>query len=138
MNAITPVVFDISAAAAQPAGAAAMPGANAATVFDVAHFDAAYATAHTAAPSAAQNAKVSSSESNGFRSILGLLQGINGHAESIGAAAAQSRTSQDRMTPADMLAMTTQAYEFLFHCELTSNVANRTSEGVQQLFQQQS
>jgi hypothetical protein len=42
------------------------------------------------------------------------------------------------MTPADMLAMTTQAYEFLFHCELTSNVANRTSEGVQQLFQQQS
>jgi hypothetical protein len=137
MNAITPVVFDISAAATPSAGAVAMPGGSA-TVFDVAHFDAAYATAHTPAQSAPQNTKVSSSEAGGFRSVLGLLQGINGDAQSIGAAAAHSRTSQDRMTPADMLAMTTQTYEFLFHCELTSNVANRTSEGVQQLFQQQS
>ena len=44
MDAITSVAFDISAAAAQPASVAATPGASAATVFDVAHFDAAYAT----------------------------------------------------------------------------------------------
>jgi hypothetical protein len=139
MDAITPLAFDISAAATQPASVAALPGASAATVFDVAHFDAAYATvAHTPAQSAAQIAKVSASETDGFRSVIGMLQGLNGRAESIGATASQSRTSQSRMTPADMLAMTTQAYEFLFHCELTSNVANRTSEGVQQLFQQQS
>jgi hypothetical protein len=139
MDAISSVAFDISAAAAQPASVAAMPGASAATVFDVAHFDAAYATvAHTPAQSAAQVPKVSASETDGFRSVMVMLQGLNGRAESIGAAASQSRTSQSRMTPADMLAMTTRAYEFLFHCELTSNVANRTSEGVQQLFQQQS
>jgi hypothetical protein len=67
-----------------------------------------------------------------------MLQGLNGDAESIGTAALQNKSAQARMTPGDMLAMTTQAYEFLFHCEVTSNVANRTSEGVQQLFQQQS
>lgn len=139
MDAITSVAFDISAAAAQPASMAAMPGASAATVFDVAHFDAAYATvAHTPAQSAAQVPKVSASETDGFRSVMVMLQGLNGRAESIGTAASQSMSSQSRMTPADMLAMTTHAYEFLFHCELTSNVANRTSEGVQQLFQQQS
>jgi hypothetical protein len=138
MDAITSVAFDISAAAAHPASAAAMPGASAATVFDVAHFDAAYATPPTLAQSTAQVPKVSASETDGFRSVMVMLQGLNGRAESIGTAASQSMTSQSRMTPADMLAMTTHAYEFLFHCELTSNVANRTSEGVQQLFQQQS
>jgi hypothetical protein len=138
MDAITSVAFDISAAAAQPASAAAMPGTSAATVFDVAHFDAAYATAPTPAQSTAQAPKVSASETDGFRSVMVMLQGLNGRAESIGTAASQNMTSQSRMTPADMLAMTTHAYEFLFHCELTSNVANRTSEGVQQLFQQQS
>jgi hypothetical protein len=41
------------------------------------------------------------------------------------------------MKPGDMLMMTMRAHEFLFHCELTSNVANRSSEGVQQLFREQ-
>lgn len=31
-----------------------------------------------------------------------------------------------------------QAHKFLFQSQLTSNVANRTSDGVQQLFRQQS
>jgi hypothetical protein len=139
MDAITAVAFDISAAATQPAGAAALPGASAATVFDVAHFDSTYATAaHAPAQSAAQAPKVSAGENDGFRSVMVMLQGLNGRAESIGASASHIKTSQSAMTPGDMLAMTTHAYEFLFHCELTSNVANRTSEGVQQLFQQQS
>jgi hypothetical protein len=143
MDAISAVAFDISAAAAQPAGAAALPGASAGTIFDVAHFDSAYATAaQSPAPASTQTAaqapKVAASENDGFRSVMNMLQGLNGSAESIGTAAAHIKTSQSAMTPADMLAMTTRAYEFLFHCELTSNVANRTSEGVQQLFQQQS
>jgi hypothetical protein len=43
-----------------------------------------------------------------------------------------------QMKPSDILMMTLRAQEFLFHCELTSNVANRTSDGVQQLFREQS
>jgi len=34
--------------------------------------------------------------------------------------------------------MTMQCHQFLFQSQLTSNVANRTSDGVQQLFRQQS
>ena len=33
--------------------------------------------------------------------------------------------------------MTVKAHEFMFHCQLTANVANRTSDGLQQLFRQQ-
>ena len=138
MDAITPVAFELSGAAAQSSGGAMAAAARAPTVFDFAHFDAAYSAAATVAPAQTQTPKVSGSESDGFRSVMVMLQGLNGHAQSIGAAALQNLSDQARLSPGDMLAMTTQAYEFLFHCELTSNVANRTSEGVQQLFQQQS
>ena len=138
MDPITPVAFDLSAATPQPTGAAAAGGTGAPTVFELAHFDSTYASAAHSATQAPQIQKVSASESDGFRSVMVMLQGLNGHAASIGAAAQQTKAADSRMSPGDMLAMTTQAYEFLFHCELTSNVANRTSEGVQQLFQQQS
>jgi hypothetical protein len=41
-------------------------------------------------------------------------------------------------TPGQLLQVTMEAHKFLFKAELTSNVANRTSDGVQQLFKQQS
>ena len=138
MDPITPVAFDIAAAAGQPPGVAGTAATGTPTVFDLAHFQAQYANATPSSNPVAQTVRASASEDDGFRSVMVMLQGLNGRAESIGTAASQSMTSQSRMTPADMLAMTTHAYEFLFHCELTSNVANRTSEGVQQLFQQQS
>jgi hypothetical protein len=138
MDSITPVAFEMAAAAAQPSGVATAAAAGAPTVFDLANFHAAYASAAQTSPQAAQAPNVSGAETGGFRSVMAMLQGLNGDAESIGTAALQNKSAQARMTPGDMLAMTTQAYEFLFHCEVTSNVANRTSEGVQQLFQQQS
>jgi hypothetical protein len=138
MDSITPVAFEMAAAAAQPSGVATAAAAGAPSVFDLANFHAAYTSAAQTSPPAAQAPKVSGAETGGFHSVMVMLQGLNGDAESIGTAALQNKSSQARMTPGDMLAMTTQAYEFLFHCEVTSNVANRTSEGVQQLFQQQS
>ena len=138
MDSITPVAFEMAAAAAQPSGVATAAAAGAPTVFDLANFHAAYASAAQTTPQAVQAPKVSGTETGGFHSVMVMLQGLNGDAESIGTAALQNKSAQARMTPGDMLAMTTQAYEFLFHCEVTSNVANRTSEGVQQLFQQQS
>jgi hypothetical protein len=139
MDPITPVAFDIAAAAGQPPGVAGTAATGTPTVFDLAHFQAQYANATPSSNPVAQTVKASASEDDGFRSVMVMLQGLNGQAASIGASAAlQNKAQQGQMTPGDMLAMTTKAYEFLFHCELTSNVANRTSEGVQQLFQQQS
>jgi hypothetical protein len=36
-----------------------------------------------------------------------------------------------------MIGLTVQCHEFMFNCQLTSNIANRTSDGLQQLFRQQ-
>jgi hypothetical protein len=36
-----------------------------------------------------------------------------------------------------MIMLSVRCQEFMFHCQLTSNVANRTSDGLQQLFRQQ-
>lgn len=41
------------------------------------------------------------------------------------------------LTPSEMVLLTVKCHEFMFHCQLTSNVANRTSDGLQQLFRQQ-
>lgn len=137
MDTITAVAFEMSAPATQPAfdmGArAAQP-----TVYDVAHFDAVYAAAH--APQTQQVNQVptvSHSENAGFRSVLMALQGLNGRAESIGTAAVQMQAQHTPLQPSDMLMLTVKAHEFMFHCELTANVANRTSDGVQQLFREQ-
>ena len=42
------------------------------------------------------------------------------------------------MSPGEMVMLTVRCQEFMFHCQLTSNIANRTSDGLQQLFRQQS
>jgi len=41
------------------------------------------------------------------------------------------------MTPGEMVMLSVKCHEFMFHCQLTSNAANRTSDGLQQLFRQQ-
>ena len=41
------------------------------------------------------------------------------------------------MSPSEMVQLTVRCQEFMFHCQLTSNIANRTSDGLQQLFRQQ-
>jgi hypothetical protein len=42
------------------------------------------------------------------------------------------------LKPSELMMLTMRSHEFLFHCELTANVANRSSDGMQQLFRQQS
>ncbi|MGH1421626.1 MAG: hypothetical protein ACRBEQ_07400 [Hyphomonas sp.] len=45
--------------------------------------------------------------------------------------------SGSEMTPGEMIMLTVRAHEFLFNSQLTANVANRTADGLQQLFRQQ-
>ena len=46
--------------------------------------------------------------------------------------------TQTEMKPSELMQFTMRSHEFLFHCELVANVANRSSDGMQQLFRQQS
>jgi len=140
MDSIASVAFDLTAATADGAAASAGPAAPPAapTSFDISHFQAAYdAAAVRAPPGPAEVPKVASGEADSLRSVMVMLQGLNGRAASLGEVAAQFEGAQ-RLEPGDILQMTLLAQEFLFHCELTSNVASRTSDGVQQLFREQS
>jgi hypothetical protein len=51
---------------------------------------------------------------------------------------AEGAAAQKELKPSELMMLTMRSHEFLFHCELTANVANRSSDGVQQLFRQQS
>lgn len=130
---VAPVMINIGAASA------ANPAANLpASTIDVAQFQQAYAEAQRSSGIGTENMQVSpGADSEGFKALLGTLNSLNGQASGLGDLSKTATGSAD-LTPGDMLMLSVRCHEFLFHCELTSNVANRTSDGVQQLFRQQS
>lgn len=139
MDAISSVAFELVSAAKPMPDAVSIPTAY--NIQDVARFGAMYAEqAPAAQPTAgpAPAAGVSATEQNGFGSVIAALQNLNGRAEVLGSKTLQAGSRDGALQPGDMLMMAMKAHEFLFHCELTSNVANRTSDGVQQLFREQS
>ena len=71
------------------------------------------------------------------RDMLGTLDKVNGEAKSVADYAKSIQASGAEMTPGEIVQLTMRCQEFMFHCQLTSNIANRSSEGVQQLFRQQ-
>ena len=102
---------------------------------DFSSFEASLAAAEsqlTAAPVKA----VESSESAIM--IAKPLEFINNEAAEISRFATEAVASGNDLTPGEMIMLTVRSQEFMFHCQLTSNVANRTSDGLQQLFRQQS
>ena len=62
---------------------------------------------------------------------------INGEAKQLSLDANAAKAAGREMTPGEMVTLTVRCQEFMFHCQLTSNIANRTSDGLQQLFRQQ-
>lgn len=82
---------------------------------------------------ALQHAESTQSKEN---SLVDSLLSLNEHSATL---ADQAASLQERdMKPSELMMLTMRSHEFLFHCELVSNVANRSSDGVQQLFRQQS
>lgn len=66
------------------------------------------------------------------------LEQLNQEANIMSAHAKSALEAGNQLTPGEMVMFTVRAHEFLFHSQLTANVANRTSDGLQQLFRQQS
>ena len=62
---------------------------------------------------------------------------INGEATRLAADAQAAQAAGREMSPSEMVNLSMRCQEFMFHCQLTSNIANRTSDGLQQLFRQQ-
>ncbi|MBX2884903.1 MAG: hypothetical protein KTR32_33415 [Granulosicoccus sp.] len=66
------------------------------------------------------------------------LDFINNEAQSLAEYATRAIESGNELTPSEIVTLTTRSQEFMFYSQLTSNVANRTADGLQQLFRQQS
>jgi hypothetical protein len=76
--------------------------------------------------------------SEGARLLLQPFEHINAEAAQLSSDARATSDLGRELTPGELVSLTVRCQEFMFHCQLTSNIANRTSDGLQQLFRQQS
>lgn len=72
-----------------------------------------------------------------MKGMFRALDGINAQARSVSDYAASAEASGGQLTPGEIVQLTMKCQEFMFQCQLTSNIANRSSDGLQQLFKQQ-
>ena len=128
--------IDAVGAAALTAGSPANASSGS-SVFDVQAFRAAFEQQAPATPGPSSDAAGNASATNpAMRSVVGALDALDSQGAALGEQASRL-SSGGTMTPNDMIMLTVQAHEFLFKAEITANVANRTSDGIQQLFRQQ-
>jgi hypothetical protein len=71
------------------------------------------------------------------RQLMTPFEAINTEAAKIATQANAAQAAGRDMSPSEVVQLTMRCQEFMFHCQLTSNIANRTSDGLQQLFRQQ-
>lgn len=114
------------------------------TLGDVAAFEQALERARGAAasgfatpPVTVQAQHLERTPGEGMQALFRPLDQINGQAAAISAQAEAAQAQGRALTPGEMVMLTVKCHEFMFHCQLTANVANRTSDGLQQLFRQQ-
>ena len=121
--------MSIEAAAAQAIGQIVSTNASAAGSADAAHsFNAAFQRA--------QSRQAEAVDTSGLEKVLSPLFALGEQSAQLEAQVAPLANNEYR--PSELMMITMRSHEFLFRCELTANVANRASDGVQQLFRQQS
>jgi hypothetical protein len=83
------------------------------------------------------NSAMSFVNSEQVRAFFSPLDRITGSTERI-MANSERITADPDMGPGEMIKMMAGVQQFMLECQLTSSVANRTSDGIQELFRQQS
>lgn len=121
-----------AAGATGATGAAVQAGYNV-SLTDIGGFQQALATA-----SARLEAQPVNVPGAAAQAMFQPFEHLNTEAARISADAELAQAAGKDMTPGEMVSLTTRAHEFMFHSTLLSNIANRTSDGLQQLFRQQS
>jgi hypothetical protein len=66
------------------------------------------------------------------------LDFINDQAKELSVRATEAAQAGADFSPGEMVSLSVKCHEFMFHCQLTSNIANRSADGLTQLFKQQS
>jgi hypothetical protein len=129
-------MMDVSSLASQTvpaAPAASLQAGYGLSLTDLGHFEQALQSSQTrleAQPTAQPNATL--------QAMAQPLEYVNNEAASLAEQAQSAQSAGAGITPGAMVMLSVRCQEFMFHCQLTSNVANRASDGVQQLFRQQS
>ena len=133
--------FALAALSPPPGGASAGYGVS---LTDVAAFEQAIERARGAVAQGVPTAPVTVTAGThvgqtaaGMEALFRPLDQINGQAVQLSSLAQAAYDEGRALTPSEMVLLTVKCHEFMFHCQLTSNVANRTSDGLQQLFRQQ-
>ena len=72
------------------------------------------------------------------RALFEPLDRVDARARSLADYAEEARASGNELTPSEIVSLTVRSQEFMFEAQLTANVANRSADGLQQLFRQQS
>jgi hypothetical protein len=118
---------------------ASAPGVSSpqATPWEMSQFANVYQQAG-ASQGAVQAQAVQPAGADGSRVLMSALDRLNQGAGNIEDLTKAISTTGGDFTPGQMMDMTMRCHQFMFTTELTANVANRTSDGVQQLFRQQS
>ncbi len=71
------------------------------------------------------------------RGLFDALDQVNVQARTVSDYAQKAEASGGKLTPGEMIHLTMKCQEFMFQAQLSSNIANRSSDGIQQLFKQQ-
>ena len=79
-----------------------------------------------------------SGPSEAAKQLMKPFEHINNEAQQLAMDAKAAEVAGKDMSPSMMVNLSMRTHEFMFHCQLTSNIANRASDGLQQLFKQQS
>lgn len=87
---------------------------------------------------AAQGPGATGEVSEMAKAVFEPLDSLNNEAARLAEYAQTALESENTLSPGEMVALTVKSQQFMFHSQLTANIANRTAEGLQQLFRQQS
>lgn len=71
------------------------------------------------------------------KNMLDTLDKVDGEAKGIADYARTAEQSGGKLTPGEIVQLTMRCQEFAFQAQLSSSIANRSSDGIQQLFRQQ-
>ena len=110
-----------------------------ATAFEVHQFSDAYARGGAGVDTKSSvQVNATQAPSPSMQAVAAFADNLNGGASGIEKMASKLTSTDFSSNPSAMLEMTMACHQFMFRAQLTSNVANRTSDGIQQLFRQQS
>jgi len=137
------MTFEIAAATMAQVGAAGATGAGAAAAptqvgYGVSLTDFNGFQQSLAQASARLEARPVNAPTEAAKQLMKPFEHINVEANQLAMDAKAAQAAGQDMSPSQIVNLSVRCQEFMFHCQLTSNIANRASDGLQQLFRQQS